>query len=176
MIGNKGICMCVGINEEIFNNLNPLTKNYLRNKCGEEIKEIFGGGWNYEKARVKLFGFKTPNEYKNYLARLKGFKTRWFQDKKWILKKYKSIKEYFNSQARERGFKDYKDYQDYLYQKKGFLDFNTFKRFRYKQVADYRKKNNLCSYCGKERDSKWKLCSKCRENFRKWKKKRLSKK
>lgn len=166
MLGNKGICMCVGIEKEMFNNLNFLTKNYLRKKCSQEIKQTFGGSYKYEKERVKLFGFKTPNEYKNELARLKGFKTRWYEEKKNILKKYKNLKEYFNNQARKKGFKNSKDYKDFFAKNLGFKDFKDYQKFRYRELKKFRIENNLCVRCGNKRDSKFRLCLKCREYFR----------
>ena len=118
MLGNKGICLCAGIPKEIFDNLNPKTKNYLRVSCSQEFKHLFGGSYEYEKARVKLFGFKTTHEYKNELARTNGFKNRWYQEKRAILKKYGTLKNYFDVLARKKGFKDYNDYQQKYRQKK----------------------------------------------------------
>ena len=167
MLGNQGICMCVGINDDMFSNLHPLTKNYLRKRCGEEIKQIFGSNYKYEKSRVKLFGFKTPNEYKKEIARINGFKTLWKMEKASILKRFKSIKKCFDERARKSGFKDYKDYQEFLAKNWGFKNLSDYKKFKYKKLKKERKENNLCGRCGNERDNKFKLCLKCRKYFRK---------
>ncbi len=172
MLGNNGICMCVGINKEMFGNLNPLTKNYLRNKCGQEIKQIFGGSYEYEKSRVKLFGFKGVKEYKKDLANRNGFATRWEMEKATILKKFKTIRKYFDEKAKEKGFKDYRDYQDFLFRNLGFKDFNDYQRFRYKELMKFRDENSLCMRCQNKRDSKFKTCSKCRGHNKNWNRKR----
>jgi len=112
MIGNKGMCLCLGINKEMFSNLHPLTKKYFKIKCNNELKELFGGNYKYEKSRVKLLGFKTTHEYKTALAEQSGFKTRWAMEKIAVLKKYGTLKNYFNHLARKKGFKDYNDYQN----------------------------------------------------------------
>ena len=169
MLGNKGICMCLGIDKEMFNNFHPLTKNYLRKKCGQEIKKIFGGSYEYEKARVKLFGFKTTNEYKSELARNLGFKTRWEMEKATILNKFKTIRKYFDEKAKEKGFKDQQDYEEFLARILGFKNLNDLKKFKYKELMKFREDNNLCVRCGGGRGSKFKRCLKCRKYFRKHK-------
>jgi len=163
MLGDNGICMCVGINKDVFVTLHPLTKNYLRKKCGDEIKHIFGGSYKYEKERIKLLGFKTTNEYKTELAKQSGFKTRWGMEKISVLKKFKTLKNYFDKKAKERGFKNYRDYQNFLSRNLGFKDFKDYRNFKMRNLRDFRDKNNLCVRCGKKRDSKFKSCINCRK-------------
>ena len=112
--------MCVGININQFHNLYNLTKNYLRQTCPMEIRQIFGGSYKYELSRVKLFGFNTTNEYKTDLAIRNGFKTRW--DMEWVgIQKnqgFKTKHEYYTAKAKARGFKDYAEYQRFKRLKK----------------------------------------------------------
>lgn len=166
MIGNNGICMCIGINKNMFNNLNPLTVRYLRKKCGNEIKQIFRGSYKYEKSRVNLLGFKTTNEYKKELAKRKGFKSVWEMEKVSLLKENKSVKEIFDRRAIKRGFKSDKDYKKFLAIKLGFEDFNEYRNFKMKELRGFRSENGLCMKCGGERDSKFKRCLKCRQYHR----------
>lgn len=89
----------------------------------------------------------TKNEYKNLLAKRKGFANRIEQDKAWLENKgFKTYKDYELYLAQKKGFLTTKEYKDFLAQQKGFKNSKEYYDFLaqqkgFKNNSDY--VNNL---------------------------------